>query len=109
MKREKIDNFSCSPSTCSPINFCQKHFRKYTNNHLHKSVTKHNTEALMLIASAGYWNCDIGDDGIIIPTGSDTFKMSMDKLSNKHFLWFKSKNNEKCLPIGAGMPILKLR
>lgn len=109
MKRKKVENPSCGPIRHNPINFCQKHFRKYTNNHLHKSVTKHNTEALMLIASAGYWNCDIGDNGIIIPTGSDTIYESMDKPLNNNFLWFKAKNNEKCLPFGAGMPILKLR
>lgn len=109
MKRRKIDNPSCSPMTHYPINFCQKHFTKYSNNHLHKSVTKHNTEALMLIASAGYWNCDIGDNGILIPKGVKCVSDSLDKLSNKHFLWFNAKNNEKCLAHGAGLPILKLR
>lgn len=82
---------------------------KYSNNHLHKSVTKQHTEALLLIASAGYWHCDMGDNGIVVPTGQQVFNNTQDCMFNKQFLRFHSKNNAESFCTGAGLPILKLR
>ena len=109
MERTKIHNPSISPIRHYAINKCQKHFRRYSNNHLHKSVTKQHTEALLTIASAGYWHCDIGDNGILVPTAREVINNSQDEMFNKNYLRFNSKNNADCLCTGAGLPLLKLR